>query len=208
MGRGYVHPSSTKLVGDRYGLDARQRLALTRSCCSDQQARERNDHRIAPADIHEKELWIDGYNVITSLEAAMAGGVILVGRDGCYRDMASMHGTYRKVEETQPALQMAGEFLKRPDPAACHWLLDQPVSNSGRLKTMMRELSDAQGWNWEIHLVPDPDPVLAESPHAVATADSQILDRAGAWLNLARSVIDAHIADAWIVDFGSGADPE
>ena len=47
-------------------------------------------------------LWIDGYNVLTTVEAALAGGVILVGRDGCYRDMASMHGSYRKVSETRP----------------------------------------------------------------------------------------------------------
>ena len=28
-------------------------------------------------------------------------------RDGCFRDLASVHGTYRRVEETRPALELA-----------------------------------------------------------------------------------------------------
>src|SRR6266404_1471952 len=46
-------------------------------------------------------LLIDGFNLILTLESALGGGVMLVGRDGCYRDMASVHGTYRRVEETR-----------------------------------------------------------------------------------------------------------
>ena len=38
----------------------------------------------------------------------MGGGIVLLARDGCYRDMASMHGTYRKVAETVPALEAIG----------------------------------------------------------------------------------------------------
>jgi hypothetical protein len=56
-------------------------------------------------------LWIDGYNVLTSIEAALSGGVILRARDGCYRDMASMHGSYRKVEETISAIHILGELI-------------------------------------------------------------------------------------------------
>ena len=54
----------------------------------------------------QRQLWIDGYNVLTTIEAALAGAVIIAGRDGCYRDMASMHGSYRKVEETSPAIEL------------------------------------------------------------------------------------------------------
>ena len=49
-------------------------------------------------------LRIDGFNLILTLESAVGGGVVLGGRDGCYRDMASVHGTYRRVEETRSAL--------------------------------------------------------------------------------------------------------
>jgi len=37
--------------------------------------------------------------------------VILAARDGAYRDMASMHGSYRKVAETLPALELLGRTI-------------------------------------------------------------------------------------------------
>ena len=43
-------------------------------------------------------------NVLITLESALGGGVLLRCRDGCLRDMASLHGTYRIVDETDPAL--------------------------------------------------------------------------------------------------------
>jgi len=40
------------------------------------------------------------------------------------------------------------------------------------------------------------------------TADSVILDRGGDWVNLARRVVDAYIADAWIVDLSGESSGE
>lgn len=146
-------------------------------------------------------MWIDGFNVLTTIEAALAGGLILEARDGCYRDMASMHGNYRTVEETRQAIAMIGATLAELQARPCLWLLDQPVSNSGRLKTLLREFSEANGWEWQIQLVPDPDPLLIRSEHIVASSDSQIVDRAQRWFNLVQLVLDAHLPDAWRVNF-------
>jgi hypothetical protein len=150
-----------------------------------------------------QELWIDGYNVLTSIESALAGGVILHARDGTYRDMASMHGTYRSVQETIPAIHLIGEVLAATPVAHCHWLLDRPVSNSGRLKATLQIVAAERGWNWRFELANNPDRILCECPHVVATADSQILDAAARWLNLAHLAIDARIKTAWIVDLSS-----
>ncbi len=65
---------------------------------------------------------------------------------------------------------------------------------------MLREISEEHGWNWEIELVPDPDPVLSGTDQIVASADSQILNQAERWFNLARVAIETRIPDAWIVD--------
>lgn len=200
LSRGYALPSSLKLVGDRYALNARQRTAVSRCCCSEEDLARRQKHRVDPHDLSGEELWIDGYNVLTSLEAALAGGVILVGRDGCYRDMASMHGSYRKVAETVPAIEILGILLEEWNVSACRWLLDQPVSNSGRLKTILREAAEEHGWNWQIELVPDPDPILAGCDQIVATADSEILNHADRWFNLAKETIDRCVENVWLVD--------
>lgn len=204
--RGYTTTSSLKLVGDRYSLNTRQRLAVGRCACSDEAQKRRQSRQITDEELKEQELWIDGYNVLTSIEAALSGGVILHARDGAIRDMASMHGSYRKVEETIPALRLLGEALSEGHMSSCRWLLDQPVSNSGRLKTTLRELAEENSWNWEIELVPDPDPILIDCAGIVASADSQILDGAARWFDLAGTVIRTRVPTAWVVDLRDQGD--
>lgn len=198
--RGYAMTSALKLVGDRYGLTARQRTAVSRCACTTEQRQQRRLRRQSPHDLKGETLWIDGYNVLTSIEAALAGGVLIRGRDGCLRDMASMHGSYRKVEETVPALTLLGEQFSAWRIAHCRWLFDEPVSNSGRLHSLMEETAATHNWPWEIELVPDPDPLLTQAACCIATADSEILDKACRWLNVVDLIVAAHVPAPWIVD--------
>ena len=199
LARGYAQRSALKLVGDRYDLVARQRIAVGRCACGDAEVSDRLGHRLGSDALGGRPLWLDGYNVLTTVEAALAGGVILLGRDGTYRDMASMHGSYRKVEETRPALELLGRVTASLEVAECRWYLDRPVSNSGRLKGIIEEMAARHGWRWNVELVPDPDSLLAETDQIIATADSAILDRCGRWFNLARETIDRHVPDAAVV---------
>lgn len=203
LDRGYASKSSLKLVGDRYQLAARQRTAVGRCVCSTEQREHRLERQLTGSALKGHDVWLDGYNVLTTVEAALAGAVILGAADETLRDMASMHGSYRKVAETLPALQFIGESLARLEPAETRWLLDRPVSNSGRLKQIILEMAEQNGWHWTVELVPDPDPLLAEAPAVVATADSVILDRCSRWLNLARQVVETHISNACVIDLTS-----
>ena len=198
---GYAPVSAGTLVGDRYQLFARQRAAVARSACADSALRRRRDHQAAVEAVRGHPLWLDGYNVLTTVEAAMAGGVILPARDGCYRDMASMHGSYRAVSETVPALELIGQTAECLEIAECCWYLDRPVSNSGRLKRIMDDLAVRRGWRWQVELVASPDRVLAAADQRIATADSAILDRCRSWYNLAREVIVHHVPGAFVVEW-------
>jgi len=202
LSRGYAEPSSLKLVGDRFQLTERQRTAVMRSACSDQALQHRRQTQAPAERIAGERLDIDGFNVLTTVEAALAQGVILGGRDGCYRDMASMHGSYRKVDETEPALTLIGEVLNEFRPAECCWYLDRPVSNSGRVRTRLERLAAERGWPWQVELAGNVDSVLAASPHIVATADSVILDRCQRWFNAAQEVVSRRLPNAVIVRFG------
>ncbi len=42
-------------------------------------------------------------------------------RDGTLRDVASLHGSFRKVAETQAALELAAATLAGLRVAECHW---------------------------------------------------------------------------------------
>lgn len=192
LSRGYASVSSVKIVGDRYELAQRQRIAAARCACSDQARAARAGRRVEPAQLCGQSLAIDGFNVLTTIEAALGGGVLLLARDGCLRDMASVHGTYRQVAETLPAVELVAQSLAQWQPAACTWYLDAPVSNSGRLKTILRQAGERAGLPWQVELVSSPDRVLSRTEAIVATADSVVLDRCGAWLNFTSHVLVEH----------------
>jgi hypothetical protein len=200
LGRGYADPSAQKVVGDRYNLTQRQRTAVMRCACTDEAAARRAASRFAAERLRGTSLLLDGYNVLTTVEAALAGAVILRARDSAFRDVASMHGTWRKVEETRKAIELIGEVAAELGVTRLDWLLDSPVSNSGRLKTLVREVAASRGWGWTVELVPNPDAVLAAADALVATADSVILDRCRRWLNLAAEVVTRRVPGAWLID--------
>jgi len=200
LNRDYADKSALKLVGDHFSLTQRQRMAIMRCSCSDQDRQQRRARQVSPENLPECLLLLDGYNVITTIEAALAGGVILKARDGCFRDLAGMHGTYRKVDETIPAVHLIGQYLNDTKINQCRWYLDKPVSNSGRLKQLLLEIAEQQSWNWRVELVFSPDGVLARTPEIISTADSEILNRCQHWFNLAREIIEKYIPNANIIE--------
>ena len=198
--RGYAPVSSLKLVGDRHELTERQRTAVRRCACGDASLARRLRHRADGADLRGRPIRIDGFNVLTTVEVALGGGVVLRGRDGSDRDLAGVHGTYRRVEETRPALAVLAAVLAALGCSPCTWYLDRPVSNSGRLGAIVREQAAALGLDWRVELVFDPDPILCDSHEAVATADSMILDRCDRWFPLARHAVESSVPGAFLVD--------
>jgi hypothetical protein len=199
--RGYALPGALQVVGNRYGLEARQRQAVTRSACADDALKRRRAGEVPPGALAGKTILIDGYNVLTTVEAALGGAVVLLGRDGGCRDIAGVHGTYRRVEETLPALQLVGRYLGATAAGRCEWLLDAPVSNSGRLKTIIETTAREAGWPWAVRVVGNPDEELSAARGAVvASADSVILDRCENWFGLAREVIAGFVPPARVVD--------
>jgi hypothetical protein len=149
-------------------------------------------------------LTIDGFNVIVTVESAIAGGVLLKCMDGTIRDLASVHGSYRKVEETVTSIGLVAEELSRLSNARVVWLLDQPVSNSGRLAGLLREIALDLEVEWEVRLTVDVDGELIVADGPVATSDSVVLDQVPEWVNLARHVVDRLDPPPWIIDL-SGA---
>jgi hypothetical protein len=202
LSRAYATPSAVKIVGDRYGLSARQRTAVTRCACADDLRAGRLRREVSFEDLRGRDVLIDGYNVLTTIEVALGGGWVLAARDTTYRDMASIHGSYRKVEETAPAIELLGRTVVDAGVARTVLYLDQPVSNSGRLKVIINEIVAARGWNWDVQIVPNPDAVLIAAPADanIASADSVVMDGCPRWVNLAREVVTRHVPDANVVD--------
>jgi hypothetical protein len=201
--RDYAEDSALALVGNRYSLTERQRLAVRRAACSDQALHRRAETLVPLSRCRRLPLGIDGYNLLITVESALSRGPVFVGRDDSYRDLASIHGTYRRVNETLPALRLIADHLREAGIQSIDWYLDRPVSNSARLKVLMAETFEESSVHWNIELVDNPDKILAEYDGIVATSDSWILDRAAAWTNLARDIIDAAVPQVWKIMLAS-----
>lgn len=200
LGRGYAQTAALKLVGDRYGLAARQRLAVSRAACSDQARELRQSRALAVEEAADKHLIVDGFNLIITVEAAMSGGLLIRARDLCIRDLSGVHGSYRSVEETERAVRLIGEAFENIRPAEVRWLLDKPVSNSGRLARKIREVAVHRGWPWTVETVFNPDKLIGTSAFVAVTSDSTILDGVSGWINLNDHLLTSYLSGYWLID--------
>jgi hypothetical protein len=198
--RDYAMKGAVKLVGDRHALTERQRLALSRAACSDESLRRRAATHLGMEELSGTELVIDGFNLIITIEAALSGGVLLRCRDGCIRDLSSVHGSYRSVDETRLAIQLIGESLAPFGPKSVEWLLDRPVSNSGRLAKLVRELAAQNRWPWAVATAFNPDSEIITSGRTVISSDGPLLDQVERWTNFSRHLIEKDLDRLWLVD--------
>ena len=201
LSHGYSDRASLKLVGDHHELNTRQRLAIWRTACSDSALDSRRSREVPLDHCSGQAIGIDGYNVLVTLESALSGGIVLIGRDGCCRDLAAMHGTYRRVQETIPAVELIAEHISTLGVTHVDWYLDRPVSNSGRLKTLMADTLEARGWLhlFNIELVDSPDHLLMTYPGITVTSDGPVLDQCTRWTNLISPLV-SNLPNAWVVD--------
>ena len=114
LSRGYAVVSSLEarrrsLGSDRAAADGDPAFGLLR-----RRPRPSPGQPPPAAELAGRPLWIDGFNVLTTIESPLGGGVVIHCRDGTYRDIAGVHGTYRRVVETTPALRSARRADRGP----------------------------------------------------------------------------------------------
>jgi hypothetical protein len=200
LSHGYAGASSIKLVGDRYRLNTRQRMPVTRCACTDEQVLSRQSSQLSPSGIKGQILALDGFNLLISVEAALSGALLFRGMDGCIRDIASIHGSYRSVNQTEAAIELIGETLADLGPAEVHWYLDQPISNSGRLKVRLLEWAAEKNHPWQAELAYNPDHVIAASEAVALSGDSWVIDNSKHWFNFLGYLLGQKLPEVAIVD--------
>lgn len=188
--RGYGERSALALVGNRYRLNVRQQKALRGMAASQEQVVKRNSSRLNLADLSGKSIFVDGFNQIILLESLLSGAWLFQGLDGYYRDLSGIHGTYKRVSQTEEALQLILEFFKESQLASMHWYFDQPVSNSGRMKKMIDDVAEKYQVNWTAELVYNPDQSLIQSGEIILSSDAYVLDHAKYHVNLIQWSLD------------------
>lgn len=198
--RGYAENSAIQIVGNRYKLNKRQRNAISRISCSNQGIKIRNQSECKTSDLNNQMVEIDGFNLLIILESALSGAFIFKGRDGVYRDISSVHGSYKFVSKTKAVIILVGNVLNKLNVKSVKWYFDSPISNSGRLKTRLLEIAKEHGFNWEVELVFNPDKVLVQSKNIVVSSDGWIIENTCKWFNLSALLIETYVMDACVIE--------
>ena len=202
INHGYDLKQASVFVGNHFLLSERQRLAITRSIATKEQLKSRREKE--KTELAGGEAWIDGFNTIITLEVLLSGSVLFRGMDGTIRDLAALRGTYRIIPETAIAVRTLMDGLREIHAGSAHILLDEPVSNSGRLKALIAEIGENDPLTPDIQIMKDVDRVLWEKENVI-TSDSIILDHCRSWVNLAARCVEKQDLQPLLV-WGSGCE--
>lgn len=209
LDRGYPRDTTVTFIGDRYQLTSRQRLLLSRVVSGEGARTRREAKRLDLSRMEGRTVVIDGFNTIITLEVALSGSPVVIGQDGTARDLAGLRGTYHLIDATPRAVGLVLDALEDAGAASARFLLDHPVSNSGRLAQLIRELGAGRRMAVSAEALDDVDGALAGRP-CIVTSDSVVLDACESWLCLGADIVGRLAADTpdavWVIDlFGAGA---
>ncbi len=189
LDQGYDVKPVTTFVGNHYMFSERQRLALARSVSSKEWIGKRGSKELLKQGNLIKTAHVDGFNTIITLEVALSGSPVLYCRDGTVRDLAGLRGTYRVIDKTQKAIELILGQLKVLKIPESVFYLDAPVSNSGRLSTLIRQCAEDIGSYVQVQVIPDVDRTL-EQMEGVVSGDAIILNHCISWINIMPRILE------------------
>lgn len=188
MNQDYPMQSIATFVGNHFAFSERQRMALIRATSSEKSLVSRAQKEIKTLSENET-VYIDGFNIIITLEVALSDSTLLHCMDGTIRDLAGLRGTYRLIDKTQTAIDIIGQKLCKMKIKKCVFFLDKPVSNSGQLKAKIFEVLEKYDFETDVQIVNDADQALV-SLENVISSDAMVIERSASWINLVKSISD------------------
>lgn len=175
--RGYPDKAALKLVSDRYRLSAVARNALFRAVFADTDCRRRAQKLVQGSAVSGRELGVDWYNVLITVESYLKGFPVFLADDGLLRDSSGIHGSYKPGRVTPTAIDRILEALAGLRAGGLALFLDSPISFSGVMAEELRDRLAALETPFVVAVEPSADYPLKSFEGVVATSDSTIIDR-------------------------------
>ena len=197
----YPRTAALELVGNRYALDALERMALSRGLFSQKEALGRLQRKELGPGWQMKLLAVDGHNVQITLESFLEGRPLLKANDGALRDLAGQSYRFRLTETSNMALDMMFRFFEQFPPSQVLFLFDGPMSRSGELAATYRDRLMRAGISGRALAVPVPEREFPYDACVAASSDRAILDSSSRWIDLACLIIDCLGAPGITADF-------
>lgn len=139
LNRGYKKKTALNFVSNHYGLDRKGRNFLLRYVFSDRDIEEHKSKLVPIESIRGRDVVIDGYNVLVTVETILNNGKVVRGMDGFLRDTSGVFSKYRFDKNTKNAINSILDMLKKYKPRHILFIFDSQISMSGELAGYVRK---------------------------------------------------------------------
>lgn len=201
LNKSYPRTAALDLAGNRYNLDALERMLLSRGLSSQQEAIARRAKREMGSGWQTGLLAVDGHNVQITVESCIEGRPLLKANDSALRDLAGLSYRYRITETSKSAIDMVFRFFKEFPPGEVLFLFDEPMSRSGELAAIYRNRLIREGISGTARTTPVPEREFPFDRCVAASSDRAVIDSCTRWMDLACRIIEYFGAPQITADF-------
>ena len=192
LARGYSISAAIRFVSDHYRLTESERHILVRVVRPPEVATARREKRLACADINGRDVLIDGYNVLITVESMLKDEKLWLGDDGFIRDTRGVFRNYNNTDATYKAVDEMLSFLSECKVTSVNILLDTQMSKSGQLARHIQNMLPKYSLDGSActsrHV--DFDLKNAGAGVVVATADGVVIDAVGEVIDIAACLME------------------
>jgi hypothetical protein len=176
LDNGYPKESSIRFVSDHYRLSEEERFVIVRVTVPSKVAESRERKALRLGDLSGRELFVDGYNVLITVESLLERKPVYRCDDGYLRDTRGIFRYYRPSGITPIALAQILDLIALAKPSLVTVLLDSQMSLSGELACTVRSMMADRSIPGIARAVKNVDRQLKSAGSVVSTADGNILD--------------------------------
>lgn len=190
LNREYPRDSVVELVSDHYQLESDKRHLLTRCVFSKKETKTHQSRLVKFLRIEDKELGVDGYNVLITVESILKGDRVIKCDDGIIRDLQAIFGKYKMNDYTEEAVEKILEIISEVSPRKFALFFDKQVSKSGELAGFIRRKIEEKGLSgdaqaiggvdksvWEFEISASSDRVIIEKGEKIVDIPKELLKR-------------------------------
>lgn len=190
LDRGYPKTTALNLVVNHYHLSAKEKNFLHRYVQSDADILSRRGKKIHPSKVRGKTVVVDGYNILITAEAVLAGTGVVRSMDGLMRDTSAVFSKYRFTEKTKAALKEIILALLEQRPASVLFIFDSQMSGSGELASYVRRKLSELGLRGDARTSNSSDAEIAGMDEITASSDGIIIDKVSRVVDICSAIYE------------------
>jgi hypothetical protein len=192
--RGYRRKGVIRFVSNHYRLAEEERHILTRLVFDPETAVKRSNKKLACSRLKGCDIFIDGYNVLITMESVLQNETVWFADDGFLRDTRGIFKNHTNTATTYRAVDEMLATLSELEVDSATILLDTQMSNSGKLAQFIRKRAAKYPFNADARTSKHVDFDLKQvGPKGViATADSVIVDAVERAVDLTACWMEQH----------------